>query len=302
MTTLQCKKKRSPGLYAKLRVLDNKWTSLIWVDVPRTFSAGQIKTDESLTKLGNVLNAYANLNPEVGYCQGMNFLAGLLITVSESSNSSSEEDVFWMFVSLMEYDGLRDFYKEGFPMLLRYSSVFLDLLRRDAPDLFSHFQTEGVAPSLYLHQWFLSLFINCLPLETVLIIWDSIICDGLPVAISISIALLKVLRNILIKLEFELIVKFFKSMKKSENSSDSQIIGILLIKQSALIDLNDGILKKLSSPIIHIPPPAPPPAVSFDPSPDSPTVTGGLSGYFTQFSPEQPSAASPPREKRLHRQ
>ena len=87
-------------------------------------------------------------------------------------------------------------------------------------------------PAVYLHQWFLTLYINCLPLQTVLVIWDVIICEGLHVLLSVTLSLLKVLKSVLLKLEFEDIVKFFKTMKTGDEDCDATMIGQLLIKQS----------------------------------------------------------------------
>ena len=226
------------------------------IDVPRTFTHALRIPDSTLESLGRVLNAYANLNPEVGYCQGMNFVAGLLIRVVAPSASyvtlEEEEEIFWTFVSLMDYDSLRDFYREGFPLLMKYTMAFYELMRIEIPDLFAHFEKEGVSPSLFLHQWYLSLFINCLPFPTVLILWDSIITDGLPVVLSLSISLLKVLKNVLLKMEFEQIIKFFKTMRNGDEECDAQIIGQLLVKQACLITIPKELLRTLSSPI---PPP-----------------------------------------------
>ena len=74
-------------------------------------------------------------------------------------------------------------------------------------------------PHSYLHQWFLTLYINCLPLETVLVIWDVVVCEGLHVLLNITLSLLKVLQSVLLKLEFEDIVKFFKTMKAGRGQS-----------------------------------------------------------------------------------
>ena len=212
-----------------------------------------------LGSLGRILNAYANLNPEVGYCQGMNFLVGLALRVVASAGMpiswETEEEVFWLFVCLMDYDGLRDFYREGFPLLMKYTIAFYDLMKVEVPDLFEHFEKEGISPSLFLHQWYLSLFINCLPFPTVLILWDSIICDGLPVVLSLSISLLKVLKNVLIRMEFEQIIKFFKTMKNGDEECDAKIIGQLLVKQSALVSIPRDILRSLAS---NTPPPVSP--------------------------------------------
>jgi hypothetical protein len=47
-------------------------------------------------RLFNILNAYANVDSEVGYCQGMNFLAAMLLI-----NIIDEEDAFWCLVMIM---------------------------------------------------------------------------------------------------------------------------------------------------------------------------------------------------------
>jgi hypothetical protein len=50
---------------------------------------------DGLEELSRVLAAYSVYNPDVGYCQGMNFVAALLLL------TASEEDVFWMLVALV---------------------------------------------------------------------------------------------------------------------------------------------------------------------------------------------------------
>ena len=50
-----------------------------------------------LKKLRNILTAYTKRNPTVGYCQGMNFVAGRLLQVIED-----EEEAFWVLASLIE--------------------------------------------------------------------------------------------------------------------------------------------------------------------------------------------------------
>ena len=285
------------GLYLKLAEAHNKWTTLISIDVPRTFSSGLRMNDAMLASLGRILNAYANLNPEVGYCQGMNFLVGLILRVVEGPlDASKEEETFWVFACLMDYDGLRDFYREGFPLLMKYTIAFYDLMKIEVPDLYEHFEKEGISPSLFLHQWYLSLFINCLPFPTVLILWDGIICDGLPIVLSVSISLLKVLKNVLIKMDFEQIIKFFKTMRNGDEECDAKIIGQLLVKQSALVVIPTSILRSLSS---ATPPPSSPnsrtsplvspwvivPLFSSDsivqPSPNSPTLLQRVSSAFS---------------------
>ncbi|CAD7953005.1 unnamed protein product [Amoebophrya sp. A25] len=224
--------------YQNLLKKENRWISLIKIDISRTFPETDKFDDSHQNKLLRILSAYSNFNMDVGYCQGMNFIAGLLLLVS----GSNEEETFWMFVSLMELRGLKGFYKDKFPMLRVYLKAFDRLLGEQLPELREHFQVEGVQPAVYLHQWFLTLYINCLPLQTVLVIWDVVVCEGLHVLLSITLSLLKVLQSVLLKLEFEDIVKFFKTMKTGDEDCDATMIGQLLIRQSGRVDLSKQVL------------------------------------------------------------
>jgi hypothetical protein len=47
--------------------------------------------------LRRVLRAYSYYDPEVGYCQGMNFIAGMFLTVM------AEEEAFWMLVGQLQF-------------------------------------------------------------------------------------------------------------------------------------------------------------------------------------------------------
>lgn len=62
---------------------------MIQKDIKRTFPThvmfanedgyGYFIIDFSQTKLRNILNAYAHYNPQVGYCQGMGMLVGIIL-------------------------------------------------------------------------------------------------------------------------------------------------------------------------------------------------------------------------------
>ncbi len=82
-------------------------------DVQRTFpSTRRFHSEEGQTQLRNVLRAYAAYDPEVAYCQGMNFIAGLLLLYMPS-----EAHAFAALVVLMEDRGLRSFYHRSLSLL-----------------------------------------------------------------------------------------------------------------------------------------------------------------------------------------
>jgi len=236
------------GTFAKLSCLKNQWSPLIAIDVPRTFTDSNHTLDSKrlngseLVSLERILIAYSNLNIQVGYCQGMNFIVGLLLLVCKD-----EEEVFWVFACLMEFEGLNGFFKDGFPRLGLFVNAFDELLDIEVPSLRQHFININVQPSIYIHQWYLTLFINTLPLQTVLVIWDSIMCDGLPVVVSVTVTLLQVLRDVLIKMDFEEVIRFFKSMKTGEEQFDAAMIGRLLVRHSGEIVIPMEMLKVLRS-------------------------------------------------------
>ncbi|KAL8449121.1 hypothetical protein Emed_003272 [Eimeria media] len=95
-------------------------------------------------------NAFANLHVEVGYCQGMNFIAGLLLLVS----SFDEFEAFSFFCFVMVHKHLKEFFRERFPLLRKYIRAFDDLAVVHLPKLREHFVEEGVMAPVYLHQWF----------------------------------------------------------------------------------------------------------------------------------------------------
>lgn len=67
---------------------------LIWMDVERTCST---LTAASKKTLHRVLSSFAKRNPEVSYCQGMNFLANYFLKVG-----FEEESVFWILCFIVE--------------------------------------------------------------------------------------------------------------------------------------------------------------------------------------------------------
>ena len=91
----------SDNLYQKLIEFSNdEDEKQIQKDINRTMAELQLWPEDSKggnNKLYNVLLAYSNYDNEVGYVQGMNYLAGILLFYI-----SDEEKVFWCLQQLMQ--------------------------------------------------------------------------------------------------------------------------------------------------------------------------------------------------------
>lgn len=106
--------------------------------------------------LFNVLTAYAMYNSEVGYCQGMSGLAGVLLMYMD------EEDAFWAVHILLtdtKY-AMHGLYKEGFPKLTRFLAHHDRILTKFLPKLKKHFDKHGLDAILYSLKWFFVCFVE----------------------------------------------------------------------------------------------------------------------------------------------
>lgn len=223
--------------YSALAETESPFSALIRIDIPRTFPEVNCFTTSAQEQLSRILNAYANYKPVVGYCQGMNFVVGFILLVSDFC----EFEAFQFVVGFMDCYAVEGLFREHFPLLKKYVEVFDNLMERLVPSLRDHFFQEGILPPVYLHQWFLTLFVRGLPLSTVVVIWDYLLADGLPSMVVLTVSLLKVLQRFLLCLGFEDVVKFLKSLKSSGDCDQSRI-GRMLVRQAEAIQVPEELL------------------------------------------------------------
>lgn len=156
-------------------------------DLARTFpSHPWLDSSEGQASLRHVLVAYSLRDSHVGYCQGMNFVAGLLLLVMRR-----EEEAFWMLAVLLENVLFQDCYTNDLSGSHVEQRVFKDLLNKKCPRLAAHLELIGFDVSLVITEWFLCLFAKSLPSETTLRVWDVLFNEGAKVLFRIALALFK---------------------------------------------------------------------------------------------------------------
>ncbi|KAL9230527.1 hypothetical protein vseg_005865 [Gypsophila vaccaria] len=148
-----------------------KWKGQIEKDLPRTFPGHPALDEGGRNALRRLLIAYARHNPSVGYCQAMNFFAGLLLLLMP------EENAFWTLMGIMDdyFDG---YYSEEMIECQVDQQVFEELVRERFPKLVNHLDYLGVQVAWVTGPWFLSIFMNMLPWESVLRVWDVLLFEG----------------------------------------------------------------------------------------------------------------------------
>jgi TBC1 domain family protein 1 len=218
----------SPSFVQELLDSESVWEELIELDAPRTFPSEPCFDEKYQASLIRILCAYTNLNPQVGYCQGMSLIAGLLLLVS----GGREAESLIVFVCLMDDYGLRGFYETSFPLLLSYQDALNELVSQTYPDISEHFCRVGLRLEDLANNWFLSLYIHCLPLPAVLIIWDRLMCDGLPAVLLVALSLLGSVKNIVLAKPLDDIFATMKSFRTSTSDVEAEVAGSLIVRRS----------------------------------------------------------------------
>ncbi|KAJ4825968.1 hypothetical protein Tsubulata_007727 [Turnera subulata] len=155
----------------KSTVAARKWKRQIEKDIPRTFPGHPALDEHGRDSLRRLLLAYARHNTAVGYCQAMNFFAGLLLLLMP------EENAFWTLVGIID-DYFNGYYTEEMIESQVDQLVFEELMRERFPKLVNHLDYLGVQVAWISGPWFLSIFVNMLPWESVLRVWDVILFEG----------------------------------------------------------------------------------------------------------------------------
>lgn len=181
---------------------------------------------EIISSLRRVLSAFALYNPRIGYCQSLNFLAGLLLLFVHT-----EEQAFWLLnvITRVYLPGTHEMSLEGSKVDL---GVFMAALKDALPHVWKQIagdEVEGLgskparkprmkrskeaasamsspdggysasgdpnrlpAITLCMTAWFMSCFIGTLPIETVLRVWDVFFYEGSRTLFRVALTIFKV--------------------------------------------------------------------------------------------------------------
>ncbi|RKF73460.1 TBC1 domain family member 2B [Golovinomyces cichoracearum] len=152
-----------------------------------------------LKSLRRVLRAFSIYHPKIGYCQSLNFLAGLLLLFMD------EEKSFWMLniITRIFLPGTHSLTLEGANVDL---GVLMSSIKEMMPSVWAKIGNEldgkPSVPSfsapmrlppitLCTTAWFMSCFIGTLPIETTLRVWDSFFYEGSKTLFRIALTIFK---------------------------------------------------------------------------------------------------------------
>lgn len=215
-------------------------------DIGRTFPKHYLFHDSNSLgqhALLNVLRAYALHDPEVGYCQGMGFLSALFLSYMP------EEQAFWHLVACLNhkrYD-LANVYRPRMPKVPEVIYIFEQLMRELLPQLSAHLEREGLHPTMYLSQWFITLFTYSFPFEFVTRVWDIFLNEGWKIVFRVALALMKINQKSLLALKFEGIMEFFRDLPMRTKTDEVLQLALKFpIKRAHLEELKEEYHRSIS--------------------------------------------------------
>ena len=156
--------------------------------------------------LKRVLQWYAAYDATVNYCQGMSFVAALLLTQLE------EQEAYYCFVATMQKKALRTLYLPGLVDLMRKVFVFNKLVQVHLPDVHQHMSAEGVEVGMFCTEWHMTLFSRAFDEELACRTFEIFIFEGYKIVYRISLSLLKSLEKKILKSNFEGIMSAIRAL------------------------------------------------------------------------------------------
>ena len=185
----------------------------IEADINRTFNNSKIMTPKILFE---VLKVFAYRNEEIGYCQGINYIAGFLIIIN-----NNEADAYKCLQQLIDNYGMKGLYILNVPLLGECFYKLDKLIFKMHPDLYEWFRIINIFSKNFSSPWLITIFThtlqyikNNMPTEIIITIWDHFLIDGWKAILKICIFFLNQVKDILINNNMDEMLNVFKKIDR----------------------------------------------------------------------------------------
>ncbi|KAF7647452.1 hypothetical protein LDENG_00172230 [Lucifuga dentata] len=211
-------RERHPQRYQQLceksRTSPHSASRQIQLDLHRTLTTNQhfsSPCSPTLQQLQRILLAFSWQNPAIGYCQGLNRLAAIALLVLQS-----EEDAFWCLVAVVETIMPQDYYTKNLVASQADQRVLKDFMAEKLPRLAAHFEEHNIDVSLVTFNWFMVVFVESLPSDILLRLWDAFLYEGTKVIFRYTLALFKYKEDDILKIRDNVeIYQYFRFFTKT---------------------------------------------------------------------------------------
>uniref|UniRef100_A0A0G4G3X1 Rab-GAP TBC domain-containing protein n=1 Tax=Chromera velia CCMP2878 TaxID=1169474 RepID=A0A0G4G3X1_9ALVE len=155
--------------------------------------------------LRTVLEVWAVFRPDIGYVQGMAYIAAMLLLHMDEFSS------FVCFANLMMRRSLLSFYTFTMDSVGRYFGAFERLMDKSLPQVGQKLRECGLTSDMYLVEWMYTLFTRSLPFDLVTRVWDLFVVEGDPVLFQVSLGILAYFESDIVKGNLDTVMHLLSS-------------------------------------------------------------------------------------------
>mmetsp|Transcript_102309 Transcript_102309/g.329891 ORF Transcript_102309/g.329891 Transcript_102309/m.329891 type:complete len:223 (-) Transcript_102309:2-670(-) len=157
----------------------------IRADLERTFADMPMVAPRK-PQIFRILQQYAVENPDIGYTQGMNYVAATMVLKFPDREDLARRR---FAEAMLQFGG---FWSDNFPLLNFGVHLFERLAERHLQGLWGHLLRSGVEPLSYLPNGWLSLFGKWLPLPAVMESMDLVLECGIRGVLAVTLAIFQI--------------------------------------------------------------------------------------------------------------
>ena len=174
-------------------------------DIDRTFYTDFFLKENGKEMLKNVLEYMCGVPGNVGYCQGMNFIVGSMLSLFRN-----EVKTLYIFSNLIQNYELVNLFAFNTPDYGFRVFQINYYVRKYIPSIYHHFNNNNLSFDMIYSRWLLTLFANYLDINRLDFPWTCIFIDGWKGIIKLCLILLYELREQLLKCDLEKLSNLLK--------------------------------------------------------------------------------------------
>ena len=221
-------------------IREEKNIYIIEKDLLRTLFTQKNKTH--FNNLKSILICFLILFPNIGYCQGMNYVVSFLYQLLDYN----EEETFYFLCGLELNTKYHEIFQDNFDTLKTYLIIFEKILNINNPEIYYKFMDNNLMTNSYMSPWFITLFTDSIyifkkddPPKFVFFVIEKFIFEGWSVIFNCGFTLLEYCYEKIMVLERDKLISYVMNFMEREDilkNENFEKVKQLYLKNSILIN------------------------------------------------------------------
>ena len=222
---------------------------MIKLDVNRTYFKNKKDSKPYQEKIKNILITLINIFKDIGYSQGMNYIAAFFYQIFEYN----EKKTFYFMLAVEKNSKFKDIFKNDLYKLQIFFKIFEKILKINIPELYQHQTNNNINPNFYAPPWFLTLFTYISTIfekenapEFILLVIENFLLNGWSAIMNAGYTIMKYLKNDMLQMKGDILMTYLVNkfgQDKIINKENFDSLKSQYIKNSYII--NDSLIAKL---------------------------------------------------------